>query len=129
MKPLACFISLLLIFLTGCLDSSTNQETNFAGGIIEATFLDTETGDPVPNQQFDLLIEAEGFDESTLIGTVETDENGFVETEVVGQTAGTITRVIFEYKEQDETLSVSEDVTLELQFEEPFNTVSLEFEI
>lgn len=76
-----------------------------------------------------MLIEAVELDESTLIGTVETDENGFVETQVVGQTEGTITRVIFEYLEQDETLSVSEDVTLELHFEEPIITVSLEFEI
>lgn len=129
MKKLTLSVTVILFLFMSCVGDSTPDEPEFATGIVEAEFTDAESEEPLVNQEFNLLLATED-SEDTPIGTFSSNEDGMVEAEVVGQEEVTVVRAVFEYlDENEEVQTVEEDISLELRYEEPFDTVSLSFEI
>ncbi len=130
MKKLSVYFILLLFFSTGCLGDNSPEEPNFTTGIIEAEFVDAESGNPLINQDLNLLLAIEEEQQNIPIGVYTTDGDGSVEAEIVGQEEVTIVRAVFEYLDENEEMqTLEEDISLELRYEEPYDSVSLSFEI
>lgn len=130
MKKLSIHFILLLFFFMGCLGDTSPEEPTFATGNIEAEFIDAESGEPLVNQEFNLLLAPEDSEQNIPIGVFVSNEDGIIETEIAGQEEMTVVRAIFEYLDENEELqTIEEDISLELRYEEPFDTVSLSFEI
>lgn len=122
--------ALLLFLFAGCMDQTEPEMTDFATGIIEAEFLDAENQEPVTDQDFNLSLVAEGTDQPVPIGIFTSDDDGMIEAEIVGEEELTVVQAIIEYVDENEELqTIEEDTSLELRFEEPFETVNFTFEI
>jgi len=127
------FIPLLFtgLLLAGCLDDTSDPGIEeIAEATVIAEFTYAETGDPVSEEVFVFSVETENTATPILLGEEPTDVNGVIETGVASETQEVITRIIFTYEDENlDVLSVEEDVNLELRFEEPLDSVELEFEI
>ncbi|MEX1260615.1 MAG: hypothetical protein WEA58_07035 [Balneolaceae bacterium] len=130
MKNLALPVIGILFFLTGCLGNPSDNQPTYATGIIEAEFVDAESGDPVANQEFTLTLQIENEDQESPIGNFTTNEDGIVVEEIAGQEEVTIESAIFEWvDENQEEQRIEEPIEFELRYDEPYDTVSLSFEI
>lgn len=129
------FLPLLITFfiVAGCLDESAPPEQNFAIGIVHAEFIEideSETSQPIANTEMNLYVNVEGENENIPVAQqILSDENGIVETDIAAGEELTITNIIFEFVLNDEVQTVEEQVSLELTFEEPYDDVSLVFEV
>lgn len=130
MKKIALPIIGILFILTGCLGSPSDNEPTYATGIIEAEFIDAESGEPVANQEFTLTLQIENEDQESPIGSFTTNEDGIIVEEIVGQEEVTIESAIFEWVDENQEEQIREEpVEFELRYEEPFDTGSLLIEI
>ncbi len=128
-KKLFIPVSLIFFLFAGCNGTET-EVPEFSTGIIEVEFLDAEDQEPVTGQDFNLSLVAEGSEQAVQIGVFTSDDDGMIEAEIVGQEELTVEQAIIEYIDENEELqTIEEDISLELRFEEPFDTVSLSFEI
>jgi hypothetical protein len=129
-KFLLLLITTIALLFTACLDEQEAEQQEDAVAEIEATFSDAATGEPLSNFDVFLIIEVEEFDQPVDIAPFETDATGFLSTPIFGPSEDTITTIIFEYEVAGEIRSVQEDdVDLQLRFQEPVNSVSLDFEV
>jgi hypothetical protein len=122
-------IPALLLFLSSCLDEQELDPVQNALAEIEATFTDADTGAPLSDYEFFMIIEIEEFSQPVDIGLLATDASGFAAIPIEGPSEDTITKIIFEYEVGPEIRTIEEEVNLQLRFEEPINSVSLEFEV
>lgn len=130
MKNLSIPFFVLLFFFIGCLEDPSTVEPAFAEGKIEAEFLDAESGEPFTSQEFSLWLAAEDSEQNIPIGVFMSNEVGVVEADIVGEEEVTLVKAVFEFLDgNEEVQTVEEDISLELRFEEPFDTVSLSFEV
>jgi hypothetical protein len=122
-------IPAILLLFSSCLDEQQQEQQQDATAEIEATFSDADTGEPLSNFQVLLIIEVDRFEQSIDIDLFETDVSGFIATPIFSQEEDTITNIMFEYEVAGEIRSVDEDVELQLRYNEPFDSVSLDFEV
>lgn len=116
------------ILMAGCLGDSNSPNT-FAIGSVDAEFREIESGDPVTGQTFNVQVEPQDSEEVFDFGDQVTDEDGFLRTDIYGQMETTVNKITYRYVLNGDTVSVSEDIELNIKFEEPLETVSLEFDI
>lgn len=132
LSPKKIFLLPILFFFltTACLDEQEAQVPDEAAGEIEIILSDAASGQPLGDFEFFILLEITGFSQpATINQPFETDASGFMATPIYSLTEDHITGIIVEYDVNGETRSAEQDVDLELRFEEPFNSVSVEFEL
>ena len=129
-KLITLFIIILCstYFSVAC-DSVSSDDPEFARAIITAEFLIADNGEALAETT--ILISA-AFDESENmieLGTVETDEEGKIETTVTRDQESVITLLEFSFEHEDQTFTFVEEVNLQLGFEDPYDQVDLNFEV
>ncbi len=129
MKKLLLPVIFISLLLTAC-DLNDTQPPAQGQALINAEFIDAETEEPVTDIEFVFAVETANTDGVLPIDAVVPDENGLVETGIVGEPEDTITRIIFQYEdEEQEVHELEESVNLEIRTEEPFDQVDLVFEL
>jgi 5-hydroxyisourate hydrolase-like protein (transthyretin family) len=127
-KLIPLFIISLSIFTFGCNLGSDNTP-ELATAIISAEFVFAESGEPL--SETTILVSA-AFDESDELieqGTVETNEDGKFESPISNPQETVITLLEFSFELDEETITITEEVNLELTFESPYDEVELTIEI
>lgn len=128
-KILFTVLPIALLLFTACLDEQESQVADEATAEIEATFEDAATGEVLADFDFFMMLEISGFSQPANFGEFTTDASGFFSSPVFSLTEDLITGVIVEYEVNGEIRSVEKEVELQLSFQDPINSVSLEFEI
>lgn len=122
-------VILISLLITAC-DLNDTAPPQQGQALINAEFIDAETEEPVTDIEFVFAVETANTDGILPIDAVTPDEDGRVETGIIGEPEDTITRIIFEYEdEEQEVQSLNESVNLEIRTEEPFDQVDLVFEL
>ncbi|GEM_PF-1450922 len=116
------------LIITGC-DLGSSVDENFASAFIAAEFVDSETGEGVVSTEVTVAASFEGSADIIDQGFIVTDEFGRIETPITAQQETVITLLQFSFVYEDNPVIVSEEVDLELSFEEPLDEVDLFFEI
>jgi hypothetical protein len=122
-------VILISLLITAC-DLNDTAPPQQGQAVINAEFIDAETEEPVTDIVFIFAVETANTDGIIPIDEVTPDEDGRIETGIIGEPEDTITRIIFEYEdEEQEVQSLDESVNLEIRTEEPFDEVNLVFEL
>jgi hypothetical protein len=122
-------VILISLLITAC-DLNDTEPPQQGQAVINAEFIDAETEEPVTDIVFIFAVETANTDGIIPIDEVTPDEDGRIETGIIGEPEDTITRIIFEYEdEEQEVQSLDESVNLEIRTEEPFDEVNLVFEL
>jgi hypothetical protein len=119
----------ILLFSTCTIQEVDNGLAVFEG-IVVAEFMDSETGEPVTGKRWLLSVVQENFadEQPVSIGVSTTDEEGMITRSVHVPVSNNVIKVIFT-SEDEEELTVEQEVELELRLEEPFDSVHLQFSI
>jgi len=129
MKKLLLPVIFISLLITAC-DLNDTDPPQQGQALIIAEFIYAETEEPVTDIEFIFAVESANTDGILPIDAVIPDEDGRVETGIIGEPEDTITRIIFEYEdEEQEVQSLNESVNLEIRTEEPFDQVDLVFEL
>ncbi len=122
-------ILLAITFINSCTEDITTPPIATAEAIVIAEMINSETGDPVSYQNFLVSIMIDSWDEPISHGVAQTDEEGVLEKTLVSVIEEKGTRIIFTYGPQNDRQSVSKEIEFELKFDEPLDTLNLQFEI
>lgn len=125
------FVSILLV---GCLDDPQSPpEENVAVGTVIAEFVDAETTQPLEGEPFSVSLFFDSVGDYLFVdGIRETDENGLLEIQLQIQSdqQEMVSAINFGYEGTNLDIDeITEDIDLELRFEEPFDEAEVFIEI
>lgn len=122
-------VPLFLISLSACLDSPPAEGPIEATGEFEALLKNVETGAPLEDFPVTIFLKVSGFNQPTTFGRFETDESGWITSEIFSFNEDMISLIIIEYEVNGEIRSAEQETELRLRYNPPVNSVSLEFEL
>jgi hypothetical protein len=128
-KTIYLLIPTLLLLFTACLDNGGSEGAQDAVAEIDVTLYDEATGSPLSNFEVLLLFEVQGVAQPVTFQEFETDEAGFFSSEIFSLTQDRITKAIIEYEVGTEVRSAEKEIDLQLRFEQPYNSASIEMQL
>lgn len=125
--PVIFIISLLV---AGCDLNNSDDEPDIAQAGVEIYFTEAESGDPVADADVEVRAVYAGEAESVTQGSVATDADGNINAVITNPEEVTITTLIFLVDYENEEYSFEEEgLDLDLTYNEPFDSVVLEYEV
>ena len=130
MKYIHVSILVFAMLFVGCLEEFGAENEEHSKGYIEFEVLEEETGERMTEMELFLFIQVADEEEEYPMGGYETDDEGSFSSEISGVREGTVEGVKLEYQnESGEIESVEKSISLELRFEEPFDSTGVTVEI
>ena len=130
MKYVHASILLFALLFTGCLEEFGPENEEQSKGYIEFQIVDEESGEAMTEMELLLFIQVADEEEEYPMGGYETDDEGSFSSEISGVREGKVEGVKLEYQnESGEIESVEKSISLELRFEEPFDSTGVTVEI
>jgi len=130
MKYIHASILLFALLFTGCLEEFGPENEEQSKGYIEFQIVDEESGEAMTEMELLLFIQVADEEEEYPMGGYETDDEGSFSSEISGVREGKVEGVKLEYQnESGEIESVEKSISLELRFEEPFDSTGVTVEI
>lgn len=122
-------IFIVSLFVAGC-GTNDPEEEEFAQAGVEVYFTDAESGDPVTDTEVEVRAIYTGESESVNQGYAATGSEGQINGLITNPEEVTITTLIFLVDYENEEYSFEEEgLDLDLTYDEPFDSVALEFEV